>query len=241
MSNLYEYTRNQLITKSKSADTLKDGSTRYKNRVKSRVASSNRQYNEIDMNKLFKENILDVNIHVQGETDDYVVTISFGGFLDTLRHEIERTDIIDLRTITRAIIISFNKGDVYLKCTCPDWKYRFAYFATKDDIIIGDEENRPSDITNPDNTKGPACKHVLMVLANTSWIIKVASVINNYITYMSKHKEKLYQTIIYPAIYGKKYEEPIQDDLFDEEDLSSDKEDIDKSNQYAREKNQFKQ
>jgi hypothetical protein len=38
------------------------------------------------MNKLFKDNILDVNVEVTGETDTYIVTMSFGGFLDLL-HE----------------------------------------------------------------------------------------------------------------------------------------------------------
>ena len=34
------------------------------------------------MNKLFKENILDVNVPVKGETDNYLVKITVGGFLD---------------------------------------------------------------------------------------------------------------------------------------------------------------
>ena len=48
------------------------------------MSSSVKTYNEIDMNKLFKDNILDVVVKVKGETDDYNVTMSFTGFLDEI-------------------------------------------------------------------------------------------------------------------------------------------------------------
>ena len=51
---LKEASRNQLLTKSK---TTTAGKKRFKQRVKSRVATTVKQYNSIDMNKLFKDNI----------------------------------------------------------------------------------------------------------------------------------------------------------------------------------------
>ena len=56
---------------------------------------------------------------------------------------------------------------------------------------------------------------------------------------MEKHYQKLYADIIYPAIYGKKYEEPVQLDIFDNDTLDTDKETIDKSNKYAVDKSRF--
>lgn len=123
---------------------------------------------------------------------------------------------------------------------CDDWRYRMAYFASISDINAGEKENRPSKVTNPDNNLGPGCKHTMLVLANTSWLIKVASVINNYIKYFEKNKQKQYADIIYPAIYGKKYQEPIQLSLEDEEELSSSKDLIDKANTLGRERGRFK-
>ena len=121
------------------------------------------------VNQLFKDGILDVNIDIKGETDDYVIKLSFGNFLDNLRDELRRNDNeFDLRTVVKVIISSFNKGDVYIRCSCPDFKYRFGYWATIDKFINGEPELIPSDETNPDNKLGPACKHVLCVLANTS-------------------------------------------------------------------------
>ena len=56
---------------------------------------------------------------------------------------------------------------------------------------------------------------------------------------MQKHYEKLYANVIYPAIYGKKYEEPVQLDIFDDDTLETDTDTIDTSNAEARTRNQF--
>ena len=235
---LHEESRKNLLSKSKQSNK---GFQRFKRRVKSRVANTVKQYNAIDMNKLFKDDILTTDVQVKGETDTYVVKISFGGFLELLYDQLKVTNEFNLKAVTRALINGFNRDDVYIHCSCPDWQYRFAYFATKNNINSGDAENRPSDTTNPNDMLGSACKHVLLVLSNTSWLLKVASVIHNYVNYMEKHHERLYQKIIYPAIWKKEYEEPKQLSLFDDEDeLATDTDTIDTSNVYARTKNQFK-
>lgn len=238
LQRLNEDSRTKLLAKSKKSDK---GFQRFKKRVKSRVANSVKQYNAIDMNKLFKDDILTVDINVRGETDDYTVKVSFGGFCELLKDQIEKQGKLDYKAVTRALILGFNKDDVYIRCSCPDAQYRFAYWQSKNNIITGDAETRPSDITNPDDSLGAACKHVLLVLSNTSWLLKVGSTIYNYINYMEKHYQKLYADIIYPAVYGKDYEEPVQLDLFDDDALETDTDTLDKSNEYARTKNQFKQ
>lgn len=235
---LNEDSRNQLLSKSKSSND--GGKKRFARRVKSRVANSVQEYNAIDMNKLFKEDVLTVNVRVHGETDEYIVRMSFGGFLEILRDQISKNDDrFDLRTITRALIIGFNKDDVYVNCSCPDFRYRFGYWTTMNKINSGDPENRPSNITNPKDALGSACKHVLLVLSNNSWLMKVVSVINNYTHYMEQHYQKAYADIIYPAIYGKEYEEPVQLTLFDKDELDTDADTIDKSNVYGKNRTQF--
>jgi hypothetical protein len=236
---LIEASRNDLLTKSKVSTK---GRERFKRRVKSKVANQVKQFNSIDMNKLFKDDILTVNVAVKGETDDYTVKISFGGFLKILRKEIDRIGMFDLRAVTRALIEGFNKDDVYIHCSCPDWKYRFAYWGTKNNINSGEPQNSNGMwIRNPDDRLGSGCKHVLLVLSNNSWLIKVASVIKNYVKYMEKYYQKQYADIIYPAIYGKPYEEPVQTGMFDTEDeLDSEKDTLDKSNEFGRTSTQFK-
>ena len=234
---LHEDSRSALLAKSKQS---KKGFERFKKRVKSRVANTVKQYNSIDMNKLFKDDILTVDVNVKGETDDYQVKISFGGLLELLNDQVEKQNgVLNYKAVTRALILGFNKDDVYIHCSCPDSQYRFSYWQTRNKISSGAPENRPANITNPNDTLGSACKHVLLVLSNTSWLLKVASTIYNYVNYMEKHYNKLYADIIYPAIYKKDYEEPVQLDIFDDDSLETDTSTLDKSNEYARSKNQF--
>lgn len=198
------------------------------------------------MDKLFKEGELDVNIQVVGETDTYLVKIRMENFLDAVQGELyKNNEKLDLRTVTKALVGMFNTEDVYVSCECPDFHYRIAYYDTENDITSGQPEIRPSDVTNPNDTKGPGCKHIMLVLSNNSWLIKVASVINNYIKYMKEHRENLYAKFIYPALYGKpwepvEYEEPTQVHMGDEkEELPTDSDTIDTSNKKATERGRF--
>lgn len=196
--------------------------------------------NKIDMNKLFSEDILTVGVPVHGETDDYTVTVSFGGFLDLLRDEIDRSGNLSFREISRACINGFNKDDVYISCNCPDNRYRFSYFQTKNNYNSTEPETRPSKITNPNDTLGSGCKHTLLVLNNTSWFIRVARTIDNYIKYMQQHYPKMYADKIYPAIYGEEYEEPVQTNLFDTDELDNTTDTIDIANRERQQSTRFK-
>ena len=238
---LHEDSRQKLINKSK---TSTKGKQRFERRNKSKVASVVKSFNSIDMNKLFKEDILTVNIPVNGETDDYIVRITFGGFLEILRDNLEPGEEINFRDISRAAIIGFNRDDVFIHCSCPDFKYRFNYYATRNNINSGTPETRPSKITNPTDSLGSGCKHVLLVLNNTSWIVRVARVIINYVRYMERHYEKLYADIIYPAIYGVAYNDDVQlsiDDLDGKDKLASDNDSdtLDAANEYNKDRTKF--
>lgn len=222
---LLEDKRNQLLSKSKIGDNYAiwnqfKGKNRYQRRLYSRLASSVKNFNSIDMNKLFKDDILDVDIDVKGETNVYVVRISFSGILDELHNFLNTGKQLDRKIISKALVRAFNGDDVYINCTCPDFRYRGKYWATKNNILIGAPEDRPSNITNPNDSKGPGCKHISLALSDSSWLIKVSSVIYNYIEYMREHDERLYQKYIYPAIYQKPYEpeDEVQLDITDIDD-----------------------
>lgn len=242
MSSLCEDKRAQLMAKGQSGEKEKDGQTRYQKRVKSKIASSNKEFNQIDMNKLFRDDILTVNIPVVGETNNYLVTFSFSGFLEKLHNEIETNgNVLALKTVLRAIVNSFNTDDVYIRCNCEDFRYRFSYWGTRNNTITGEKELRPSDITNPDDRLGSGCKHIMLCLSNTGWCIKVAAVVKNYIEYMEKHLHSMYAKVIYPAIWQKPYEDPVQMSMFDDDDLLTDKDTIDRANVAARQKGRWEQ
>lgn len=238
-SLLLEDRRQDLINKSKSSAK---GMQRYNRRQKSKVANTVRQFNSMDMNKLFKDGIMTVNIDVVGETDNYVVKVTFKNFLTLLRREMQRNNnIFDLRSVTRALVNGFNEEDVYVFCSCKDFYYRYSYQATKNKYNSGKPQMIPAPITNPDDSIGSGCKHILLVLNNNGWLIKCASVIKNYVRYMEQHYQRMYADIIYPAIYNKKYEKEVQLQIDDSDTLAGeeDRDTLNKANEYAKKSTQF--
>jgi len=165
---LLERKRRELIDQSKSAaPTKKYKTTRYVRRDKQHVSSKPDMFNRVDMNKVFKENILELNIPVKGETDNYIVTVTFKGILDMILQELKSNNYkLEYKCVYKAIIGAINKENVFIDCTCPDYKYRFRYWSTVDDFNAGIPENRPAKITNPRNIFGAGCKHILNVIGN---------------------------------------------------------------------------
>lgn len=246
LQKLIEDSRAQLLNKSKHGKEYvldkSKGKNRYERRLKSSIAKSVNNYNRLDMNKFFKQDTLDVVVKVKGETDNYEVKIRFNGILDELHKILDSGQEFDFRSVSQALIRAFNREDVFIHCSCPDWQYRFNHWATVHDITSGAPEDRPNrfDWTNKNDDMGAACKHVLLVLQNNTWLNKVAAVIRNYVTYMKDHSQKMYADIVYPAIYGRPYEDEVQLSIFDKDDLDTGETDIDTSNKYARERTRFK-
>ncbi len=235
---LQELSRKDLLNKSKYSDN--GGKQRFKRRLKSKIMNSTKEINNIDMDKLFRKGILTVDIKVQGETDQYLVKVSVGSFVKHIQRRL-RTQKFDIRTITQAIMESMNDKDVYVHCSCPDFKYRYAYWSTRNKYNSG--EKQPSNgkwIRNPLDDKGSACKHTLLVLSNLMWVQTVARTIYNYVLYMEEHYEDMYARLIYPKLYyRKKYNKDTQIGLFDTDELQSDN--IQDINDERAKSTQFKQ
>lgn len=245
---LLEVSRNQLVNKSKKGKNYSKnnqalGKNRWERKRWSRVAKSTREFNSIDMNAFFKKDILTVNIPVQGETDNYIVKIKFKDVLNEIAKNVQaNNNKLDYRIISQALSRVFNSGDVYCHCTCPDWMYRMAYWSTVQDYNSGQPESRPNRFTwtNSQDDMGGVCKHAALVLANVSWLMKVASVINNYIHYAEAYMQRQFADIIFPKIYGVKYPEALQLGMFDRQYLRHSKGVIDAINEFGSTRGRFK-
>ena len=224
---LTEANRQYLLQKSRNAQHYKDisrGKNRYERRMKSKISATIRDYNNIDMDQLFKQDLFEIKIPVMGETDVYETHIKISGLLKEIHRQLQSNKgVLEFKVILQSLMRVLNSGDVYIGCECPDFRYRMRYWATKNDYVAGERELRPSDITNPSDKLGAACKHVLLLLANLDWAIKVSSVLLNYVKYCKEHLEQAYADLIFPKIYGIKYDKAVQMDLFYDGFLPQDK------------------
>ena len=244
---LLEDTRTMLVSKSRGAGTYQDtsrGKNRFERKKYSSVAKTVKQYNKIDMNQLFKEDILEVSIPVVGEHDSYTVSVKMEGVVKEIAANIKNNkNQLEYRTIVQAITKVFNSSNIYVKCTCKDYKYRFAHWNIVNNVSVDDSSSDPGPgrgIANPKDDKGRGCKHVLLVLANGDWLMKVASVINNYIHYAEEKLQKPFLKLIFPKLYGYPAEEMVEQGLIDtEEYLDSTEGLIDAINDYGKNRGKY--
>lgn len=245
---LLEDTRTMLVSKSRSVGPYKDksrGKNRFERKKYSQVAKTVKQYNKIDMNKLFKEDILEVSIPVVGEKDSYTVSVKMEGVVKEIAANIKNNkNQLEYRTIVQSITKIFNSSNIWVKCTCPDYKYRFAHWNIVNNVSVDDSASDPGPghgIVNPKDDKGRGCKHVLLVLANGDWLMKVASVINNYIHYAEEKLQKPFLKLIFPKLYGYPAEEMVEQGLIDTDDyLDSTTGLIDAINDYGKNRGKYK-
>ena len=197
-SIILEKNRAELIAKSKNADKVKQyGTTRYERRNVQHVYNPEKQLNNLDMNSLFRAGLLYLQIPVQGETNNYVVEVLFDGILQAINRELKHNqNNLEYKVFYRAIVDAINRQDVYIACSCPDWKYRFAAWASKGRYNAGRPQTIPARFTNPNDTKGAGCKHSLKVLADLDWALDLATCINNYVLYMEENYPDKYKEAI---------------------------------------------
>lgn len=245
---LIEANRTSLIAQSRSAGLYKNkerGKNRFERKKYSKIANAVKSYNEINMNLLFKQDILQVNIPVVGESDEYTVTIKLEGVINEVQKNIKNNNNkLEFRTIIQALTKVFNTSDVYIKCTCPDAKYRFAHWNILKNVSVDDSSNDPGPgrgIVNPNDDKGRGCKHMLLVLANGDWMMKVASVINNYCHFISEKKPEAFLKLIFPKLYGVPADEAADNGIVaDDTDLETGKDLISVINDWAKNRGKFK-
>lgn len=204
------------------------------------VAHNVREYNEVDMNSFWKDDVLKFNVVVEGETDIYKVTVKFSHVLENIQREVAaNNNKFNRDIITKALVKSMSTSDVSIACNCPDFKYRFAYWASQQGYDAGTPEHREAAITNPNDNKGAACKHVLAVISDVSWIRNLGSVIVNYANYCKDNMENNYGRYIFPKIFGVSYNKAIAD-VEHEEHLDSDEALLNLSNALGKVRGRFK-
>lgn len=248
-ATLTEDNRTTLISKSRSAGEYKDkskGKNRFERKKYSKIAKVVKEYNKIDMNKLFKEDTLIISIPVIGEKANYTVSVKMDGVVAEIARNIKANkNKLEYRTIVQALTKIFNTANIYVKCTCDDFKYRFAHWNIVNNVSVDDTAHDPGPgkgIANPHDDKGRGCKHILLALANGDWLMKVASVINNYIHYAEEHLQKPFLNVIFPKLYGMPFDAAVEKDLLPEEfNLQSTPDIIDAINEYGKNRGKYKQ
>ena len=220
---LQEKSRSDLLSKSMTAKPTKSyNTTRFERRKLQTMKTSSSIFNKLDMNSVFKSDALSLEIPVEGETNTYTVTILFDGICKDIQRELKKNDYnLEFKVIYKAIVRAIKNQNMFIGCTCKDYKFRFQYIATKERYNALQAQLVPATQTNPNNDQGAGCKHILKVLDDLSWAMQLATALNNYILYMKKNKQKLFNDIIFRSIYGMPYRSAVEKGIIEETDDES--------------------
>lgn len=162
-----------LLLEAKREELLRKGKNEDPKRFARRINYVNTIKPEVIAKDLFMHTgTLTIPVHV----GDYIVTIHFSNVMKEIRHElaVNKKTVPDRPLVYKALRKAIDTSNIYIDCTCPDFRYRFAYWSTKKRYKYGNAETRPSKITNPNN-KGYACKHCTAALIRPSQILKYAA------------------------------------------------------------------
>lgn len=167
---LLEIKRGELMQKTRSQSPA---------RFARRLNYQPKVYTNINLNQLVSEGVLECYIPM----GDYTCTVVFGYVLDKIIDELNRMDSpsINLQLIIRALARAYDESDLLVDCSCPDFYYRMSYWASKYGYKAGKMQTIPAKVRNPNDTEGAVCKHLTALLNNKTWLVKVASVVNNYL------------------------------------------------------------
>lgn len=136
-----------------------------------------------------KTGTLTIPLKVQSPNNPsgYIVTIHISGIMKLIREELDKAGaVLPTRPLVyRALRRAVDENDIYVDCTCADYKYRFRYWSTQNNYAYGQYETRPANITNPNNT-GAICKHITAALVRPSQWLKyvdtwIATVVKAYL------------------------------------------------------------
>ena len=185
MIKLLEYTRPALLATSKKQTP---------ERFARRTDSSNDWYLE-RVGLLELESGSD-DLYLYFKVKEYRVSVIILGFREILDKYLNGKFKNDKsKAVEKALIHCLKYNHIKTSCSCPDFKYRFAYTATKKGFTTDDFiEDRPSNVTNPKG-KGGLCKHQIKILKIPSlWKKQVVAAIKNHMRWSDKHGSVVHES-----------------------------------------------
>lgn len=170
-SRLNEYTRKRLLDKSK-----KDTPDKFRRRTE--IGNDEWSFLRVGLLELMTSE----DLYIYFKVRDYLVDLKIVGFkpvLDQYLHGKFKGDTT--KAITKALNHSLRYNHVQVRCSCPDFKYRYSYMATVKHYGLDTDETRPAQVTNPKN-RGGLCKHIVKVLNVPSlWSKRVVTALKGYV------------------------------------------------------------
>lgn len=125
----------------------------------------------------FLNDWLVIKTTISGNGSSYTDYIAFKGVVKDLIEAAKNNSshTVNSKLIIKSIHASLDKNDVYIDCDCPDFKFRYDYWATQGKFKWGKLQNsNGKGIRNPHNDMGCMCKHLFALLRSNKFLNAVS-------------------------------------------------------------------
>lgn len=125
----------------------------------------------------FLNDWLVITTDINGNGHSYTDTIAFKGVVNDLIKQAKNASshTVNSKLIIKSIHNSLDINDIYIDCDCPDFKYRYEYWATQGKFKWGKLQNsNGQQIRNPKNDIGCMCKHLFALLRSNMFLNSVS-------------------------------------------------------------------
>lgn len=167
-------------------EMINSGKTKSPDRFLKSKNYSPKDFKNVDFEDLFVNDTFTWSTRVYGE-EHYIVTISFEGPFDYLKDTLKgmrgknRYKRITVDLLAKALSVCLDTEDLFVDCSCPDFLYRFSFWATQADCKYGTPQLRAPTVRNVKNNKGYVCKHILAILYGKRWVQSAARAWYEYV------------------------------------------------------------
>ena len=111
--------------------------------------------------------------NISGNGSTYTDSIAFKFVITDLIEQAKNSPkhVVNSKLIIKSIHESLDKQDIYIDCSCDDFKYRYAFWSTQGKFKWGKLQNsNGKKIRNPNNDMGCMCKHLYALLRSNKFL-----------------------------------------------------------------------
>ena len=114
-----------------------------------------------------------ITTNISGNGSTYTDSIAFKFVITDLIEQAKNSPkhVVNSKLIIKSIHASLDKQDIYIDCSCDDFKYRYAFWSTQGKFKWGKLQNsNGKKIRNPNNDMGCMCKHLYALLRSNKFL-----------------------------------------------------------------------
>ncbi len=114
-----------------------------------------------------------ITTNISGNGSTYSDSIAFKFVMTDLIEQAKKSPkhVVNSKLIIKSIHESLDKQDIYIDCSCDDFKYRYAFWSTQGKFKWGKlQTSNGKKIRNPNNDMGCMCKHLYALLRSNKFL-----------------------------------------------------------------------